>query len=376
MSKAGRNLMSLGLVTLLTTACLAQPQGGYNNSPNGPGPRSNSSAPPPGNVTPPPRGPRKLVAVSKFENKTAYRGQVEIDQGMTEQLTDSLMQSRRFVVLERADLEDVLKEQNFAATDRTTAEGGAQKGQVARAQILIMGAITEFEASAGGGGQGIGYKGFQLEMAKNTAHLAVVIRLVDSSTGQVLASQRVEGHAEEGGLGVGYANSNFNIHDAGFKKTPIGKAMQIAIDNAVEFIAQRLDHVQWKGRVALVKDGKVYINAGHDCAIVEGDQFEVLHRGESIVDPETGLNLGSEEKPAGVVEASQVMDRYTIATPVSGEGFDRGDTVRLSRSGSGGPVPGPGDSSPGPQGQGGNTSGESSSGRNDSRTAPPPDWTK
>ncbi|MFH0795261.1 MAG: CsgG/HfaB family protein [bacterium] len=349
---------------------MAQPQGGYNNPPNGPGPRSSANAPPQDQVMPPPRGPRKLVAVSKFENKTAYKGQIEIDQGMTEQLTDSLIQSRRFVVLERQDLEDVLKEQNFAATDRTTSEGGAQKGQVARAQILIMGAITEFEANSGGGGQGIGYKGFQLEMAKNTAHLAVVIRLVDSSTGQVLASQRVEGHAEEGGLGVGYANSNFNIHDAGFKKTPIGKAMQIAIDNAVEFIAQRLDRVEWKGRVALVKEGKVYINAGHDCAIVPGDQFEVMHRGESIVDPDTGLNLGSEETPAGVVEASQVMDKYTIATPVSGQGFERGDTVRFSRSGSGGPVPGPDINQPAPPGPG-----DSSSGRPDSRTAPPPDWT-
>ena len=51
---------------------------------------------------------KKIVAVAKFENKTSWRGQVELGDGMADQLSDALMQSGQFVVMERAALKEVV----------------------------------------------------------------------------------------------------------------------------------------------------------------------------------------------------------------------------------------------------------------------------
>ncbi len=279
---------------------------------------------------PAPTGPKKMVAVAKFENKANWRGQWSLDDGMTEQLTDALMQSGRFIVLERQDIGAVIQEQDFGASGRTTKEGGAQIGKINRAQILIKGAITEFEANASGGGQGLAIKGFAIGGSSASAHIAVIIYLVDSTTGQVIESQRCEGKADSGGLAFSYTDRDFAFGSSDFKKTPVGKAVQMAIDQAVNFISFRMSKMPWRGRIILVKEnGDLYINAGADAGIRQGDQFNVYKQGEALVDPDSGLDLGSEETKIGRVEVSQVKDKYSIAIAVNGGGFDKGCVIKF-----------------------------------------------
>src|SRR5882762_2598683 len=57
---------------------------------------------------------KKIVAVATFENKTTWQGQVSIGDGMADQLTDALMQSGQFVVMERQALKEVITEQDLA----------------------------------------------------------------------------------------------------------------------------------------------------------------------------------------------------------------------------------------------------------------------
>ena len=56
------------------------------------------------------------------------------------------------------------------------------------AQIVVRGAVTEFEEQASGGGAGIRFGGFGAEGSVRNAHVALDIRLIDTSTGQVIAS--------------------------------------------------------------------------------------------------------------------------------------------------------------------------------------------
>ena len=279
---------------------------------------------------PAPTGPKKLIAVSKFENKASWQGQWRLDDGMTEQLTDALMQSGRFIVLERQDISSVIEEQDFGVTGRTTKQGGAQIGQINRAQILVKGAITEFEENTTGGGQGVRIKGFTIGGSSGASHVAIIIYLIDSTTGQIIESQRCEGAAESGGMAFGYSESDFGFGSGEFKKTPLGKAVQMAIDQAVEFISIRMSNLPWAGKIILAKEtGDVYINAGKDAGIRVGDQFSVYRPGEALVDPDSGLDLGSEETRIGRVEVSQVKDKFSIAVPVSGSGFAKMDVVRF-----------------------------------------------
>jgi hypothetical protein len=232
------------------------------------------------------------------------------------QLTDALMQSAKFIVLSRKDLGAVLSEQELAGSGRTTSSLSAQKGKIIPAQILVTGNITEFEENTQGGEQGLSIHGVNIGMGKSDAHIAVIIQLIDSTTGQILDSQRVEGLADASGFALGYSGS-FHIGSSSFKKTPLGKATQIAIDRALSYISERMAKIPWQGRVVTVKDGLVYINAGSDTGITNGETFVVYRKGESLIDPETGVELGAEKTKIGDIIISEIEPKFSKAKILS-----------------------------------------------------------
>ncbi len=272
---------------------------------------------------------KKIVAVSRFENKTSWKGQWNLDDGMADQLTDALMQSGEFVVLERETLGDVLDEQDLAMSGRAMKSKSAQTGKVTSAQILIKGAITEFESKSEGSGSGFSIKGFNIGSKSGEAHVGLIIRLIDTTTGQVLDSERVEGKAKSGGFKLGFNVGGAGFGTDSFKKTPLGKATQIAIDNAVEFIAAKMRDLPFQGRVIKVSGDDIYISTGEQYGASAGETFTVYRKGEELIDPDTGEILGSEEENVGTIKIYEVQEKYSKARAVSGAGkIKRGDIFR------------------------------------------------
>jgi curli biogenesis system outer membrane secretion channel CsgG len=276
-------------------------------------------------------GLKKVVAVSRFENKTSYAGggQFELDNGLADQLTDALIQSGQFTVLERETLTDVISEQDLAQSGRFQKSKSARTGKLTSAQVLIKGTITEFETKSSGSGSGIGIAGFKVGSKRQSAHVGLIVRLIDTTTGEVLDSERVEGTAEASGMKFGVDIGIVDFGTDSFKKTPLGKATQIAIDNAVEFISAKLKDRPFQGRVVKCSEGDVIISAGDQVGASVGDTFTVYSVGEELVDPETGELLGVEEDKIGSVKIYQVKQKYSKAKLVSGgKGIKAGDIIR------------------------------------------------
>jgi curli biogenesis system outer membrane secretion channel CsgG len=96
-------------------------------------------------------------------------------------------------------------EQDFAESGRTA--GGKKmplKGQMTPVQLLVKGEITHFQASTTGGGGGLSIGGFRIGGSTDKAEINAVIYVVDSTTGQVVASKKVVGEAARTGLDVGF----------------------------------------------------------------------------------------------------------------------------------------------------------------------------
>ncbi|MFA5008300.1 MAG: CsgG/HfaB family protein [Candidatus Omnitrophota bacterium] len=261
-------------------------------------------------------GPKKTIAVARFQNTSGLNSYLTLGDDFAAQLSDALIQSGRFIVLSRQDLGAVLTEQDLAESGRLAKSLSAQKGKVIPAQILVTGNITEFEENTQGGNQGLSIHGVNIGMGKSDAHIAIIVQIIDSTTGQILDSQRVEGLADASGFSVGYSGS-FSIGSSSFRKTPLGKATQIAIDRSVEYISQRLAIIPWQGRVVTVKDGLVYINAGADTGIINGETFIVCRKGEALIDPETGVELGEEKTKIGDIVISEVQPKFSKAKILS-----------------------------------------------------------
>jgi len=273
---------------------------------------------------------KKRIAVAGFENKVEpwWRWHWDIGEGMSDMLVSALVETGRFTVLEREALQDILEEQRLAEEGRVSAQTAAQAGKLLGAQILIRGAITEFSHKKSGTGGQIKIKGFTIGGTKEVAHVAVDVRMYDTTSGEVLTSKPVEGGAETRALKVGVVYKDLAFGAGGFEKTPLGKATREVIKEAVELIISEMKKIPWEGSVVMLKDGKVYINAGSSDNVEQGDRFLVYEKGEELVDPTTGLSLGAEETELGIVKVVSVKEKFSIAEAVLGSGFSRGNIIR------------------------------------------------
>ncbi len=282
------------------------------------------------------KGPKKTIGVLSFENKTNFSGSLALGSDFSDQLTEALMKSGQFIVVARQDLEAVITEQDLAATDRFAESKVAQKGKLVPAQLIIKGAVTEFESQATGGGTGVrfgnfGAGDFGISGETVNAHVACIIYIIDSSTGQILDSKRMEGKANAGGLGFDWSYDNtVSLGTSGFKRTPLGKAMQETIENAVHFIAGKIASVPWEGRVVKVDGSVVYLNAGSEGSVQTGDVFTVYGESEVLTDPMTGLPLGAEKAKVAKIIVSEVQEKFSKATITESCGaVNRGDLVMI-----------------------------------------------
>ncbi len=285
----------------------------------------------PERVYPPYTGPKKRIAVTKFVNKArGVYGSWALGEGFAEMLTTDLIKTGRFIVIERQALHDVIGEQELGQSGLVRKETAAKVGQMLGAQIIVRGVVSEFQLQQSGGGGGIAIKGIRLGMRASNAHVAVDIRLIDSTTGQVLHSHNAVGKAESSGLSLGIASGDVAFGAEGFQKTPLGQATRQAIHDAVRFIISRMEAVPFTAKVVKFSGGKVYINAGASTNIKIGDKLYAYAKGEEFIDPDTGLSLGSEETLIGTVEVRDVKKKYSIGYLVSGSGaLKRGDILKF-----------------------------------------------
>ncbi len=255
---------------------------------------------------------------------------VEFARGLTEMLTTSLVNTGKFIVLERAQMQQILGEQDFGATDRVKQETAATKGQIFGAQALITGDITEFsyEQSSIGGKLSV-LRGITGKTDRVSAMVALDIRVLDAASSEVLFSQRGKGTASMTGIAADLTLGGQNFSGGGFVNTPLGKASRQALEQAVAGIIANMKKVRWSARVIDFRNGIVYLNAGKELGIEPGLEFEVYELEEPLVDPETQKVLGRPEHRIGAVRITKVEDTWSAAQVLEGEGFKRGNAARL-----------------------------------------------
>lgn len=200
---------------------------------------------------PPYSGPKARITVADFDVKAAKAGG-EIGTGLREMLVTALINSNRFSVVERQVLGAVMQEQELGASGAgQQGLGGAQRGKIKTADLIITAAVTEFEPQAsggragigGGGGVGNGVLGGLLGASLNKAHMALDIRIVDASTSEILAATRVQGQAADisGIVGAGFLGGwALGGGLSAYANTPMEKAIRVCIIEAVRYISQTM----------------------------------------------------------------------------------------------------------------------------------------
>ena len=291
-------LRSLALMTIIAAVCAAVPATAQDAT----------------------GGLRFTVTVTKFENQAGWHGQWDLGNAWDTVLTDMLNQTGKFIVLGETDMRAAaLDEQDFAASGRTAGGNKAPvTGQMTPAQLLVKGAITHVQGDTGGGGGGIRVKGFNIGGGGGKGEVNATIYIVDSTTGQVVASKSVVGTHKRKALGVGYNAGGWGAAFGGHTNDNVGLAVQDACAEAVNFMIEQLPNISWTGTVVMVKDGKVYVNRGSREGVSVGQTFTVGDV-EVLRDPDTGEVLDESMTEVARLKVSQVKEKLSICDVTSGD---------------------------------------------------------
>lgn len=281
-------------------------------------------------------GPKRTVAVASFLAKSDFLRQYglsDLGGGLAAMLSTALVESGQFIVVERPDLNAVLGEQELGANGLTTAESAPRLGNLIGAQLLILGNVTEFDESTSGRGFsfGMGGKvGLGVSPQSRKGIVGIDVRVVDTTTGQVVASYHVREEVKARAITVNVAVSGYNVGGSDFSKTPLGKAARKAINTVVVQFAEAAAEREWCGQVIDFEFGEVAINAGAGAGIRAGDSFRIYRVTRVLTDPTTGRVLGQRKHAIGEIVITEVDDNFAFGSFEGDYEPRRGDIVSVS----------------------------------------------
>ncbi|MFA5093132.1 MAG: trypsin-like peptidase domain-containing protein [Candidatus Omnitrophota bacterium] len=178
-------------------------------------------------------------------------------------LSDLLKKSNKFDVIERKEVNQLVREIQFEKSDWVKKDSINQLGNIYGVQYILLGDILPNK------------KGEKFGASQYTTAL----RLVDINTGSIIAT------------GTGQKNN-----------------LQDALAEAVNILTNDINVGAWTCRVVQVDSKGVYINAGLDDNIEKNDVFSVIRLDEPIKDKTSGSILGYKQTEINKIKIIDVLE--------------------------------------------------------------------
>lgn len=289
---------------------------------------------------------KKRVAVLNFEYATVqtqvsavFGTNVDVGKGISDLLVQQLVTDGKYSVIERNALDKILNEQNFANSDRADPATAAKIGKILGVDAVIMGSITQFgrddqNKTYGGGAvvaRKFGLGGLQKRDAK--AEVAITGRMVDTTTGEILAAATGSGESSRkgtslvgaGGGGGNAAGGGYDMTSKNFGETILGEAVHAAVTQMATQLDEKAEALptrkaEFSGLVADVSGSTIILNIGRNSGVQVGDSVDISRPVRTVKDPSTGKVIKTITSKMGTatiteVDADSATANYNGSSP-------------------------------------------------------------
>jgi curli biogenesis system outer membrane secretion channel CsgG len=262
------------------------------------------------------QGAKPRVAIMNFENNSRWsRWGNNLGAAAAAELTAQIVQSGQFTVIERAQLEVILSEQDFGASGRVDAATASKIGQLLGVQLVFTGSISQFSIER----RSIGFRG--IGGSFSNAETALEVRLINADSGEILMTAEGQGNKRMAG---GYFRGASASAEQTFDERAAQEALRPAVENVVAAVARRagefasLQPPMPVSQIVGEREGAFYINRGQNAGVTVGQQFAVSRVIDEIRDA-NGQVLDRVVDQVGRVEVTQVLSQSAIVKVTEGE---------------------------------------------------------
>lgn len=204
------------------------------------------------NALPAPAGPKIAVAVYGFKDLTGQRKNSQtlslfstaVTQGAESYLIKSLQEAGNrqwFTVVERVNLDNLLKERQMIKQTREIYEGASAKPlpPLTLAGVILEGGIIDYNTNVLTGGSGFAMLGIGPYTAYTQDQVVISLRLVSVQTGEILANVTIEKNllsTQDGLTGLKFYDQNTKTFEFDSSQTfnePGNYALRSAIEQGI-----------------------------------------------------------------------------------------------------------------------------------------------
>jgi curli biogenesis system outer membrane secretion channel CsgG len=164
------------------------------------------------------KGPKARVVVLKFTDSARGKETSQVGDGMVEMLRSALLATNRYIVRGQKPLNN--RSQDALDSSRIRKEE--------EIDLLIDGTVKEFKPGVAGAG----------EKTEGTSYVTLMITVTDARTNKALDTKRMRGKAADSDA-TGKAGIRLPEAFRDFSRTPMEKAIRIAIEESASFIVAK-----------------------------------------------------------------------------------------------------------------------------------------
>ena len=225
-------------------------------------------------------------------------------------LETHLARTSRFKVIERNRIDQVLGEQ---ALQSEFSNNGTQL-RVQGVDYIVYGSVTRY------GVLDKVMRSGSFSTKKRVYEFGVDLRVVDALSGEIRRAETINVNTE---TSSGVTTQGFRSTDA--SADPLSDVQRKAARAAAAIITESIFPI----RIIQVDQSVAYLNYGESLLSV-GDEVRAIVEGKKIIDPDTGLDLGSTETDVALLRITETTDKFSKAEIVTGSIPPAGALVRFA----------------------------------------------
>lgn len=249
---------------------------------------------------------KKVVAVTGVESSVGTSYGRKAAQDFESQLVTALVQSGRYDVVERTQLDHVIRELGLHSTGLISGNTAIQFGQLTGADYTVIGNVIAADVERF---DNYLYKGYKGKVKFN-------FKFIDNKTGMIKIAQIVEG--------------SDTVSEFENKNPDRNILLSGAVNDASKKIVELINSVNvLTGVVAGVSGDEAYIDLGSENGAHVGEKYIVYREGNVITHPVTGEIIAVKEEFVGVIKVKEANANYSVCeiskskTPIK-----KGDKVK------------------------------------------------
>ncbi len=254
-----------------------------------------------------PKIPRVAIGLVKMGStaKTGRNARIHTPI-FTDNMISRLAQTKRFQLIDRQEVDQLLDEQ-FAQALAENRDVSSAMGTLKGADYLVYGNL----ASISDKNKVTKLPGSTRVFKQRVGRASGNMRIVDARSGDIIESRKIL--VEQAvGLSAGSTEMIDKLADA------YAEQVVLMLMNALYPI--KAAHIS--------NNGVIYINRGNDGGLFVGEELDIFKPGQAIIDPDTGVQLGVEESYMGKVVVTEVEDARSKGEQIDGIGIARGDLLK------------------------------------------------